>query len=261
MINSRIAFAAICLLYFMLWIPLGQYDFLIDNWMKIGTYVAPFLLFQFFSSRTQEASSSFFDMKLVALLMLIAYIIHQYEEHWVDVYGRHYAFFTSTNELLKSALDIDNDDAVLLTREAIFAINTSLVWLVGTIAIWRSPKHLFPTFAMAGIMLVNAVTHIAAGLVTQSYNPGLLTAVIVFVPFAVVFFKNSLATTSLAKIQVIAAIIWAVLGHVIMVVGLLAANWLELFPEYIYFAMLVVWSVVPVFLFENPDKLMQPSAS
>ncbi|MEM9538081.1 MAG: HXXEE domain-containing protein [Cyanobacteria bacterium P01_E01_bin.42] len=254
MSDSKIAFTTICLLFFMLWMPLGQQDFLIDNWMKIGTYVAPFLLFLFFSSRQEAENPTFFDGKSIALLMLIAYFIHQYEEHWLDLYGNYYAFFTSTNELLRDVLGIENNDIVILTREAIFAINTSLVWLVGAIAIWRSPKHFFPTIAMAGIILVNAMTHIIAGLFKQSYNPGLLTAVVIFIPFGLIFLRKALLrTVSSAKIQVFVGILWAIIGHLIMVGGLIAANWLMLFPEYVYFIALAIWSVLPLFLFASPN--------
>ncbi|MEM8543531.1 MAG: hypothetical protein AAGF66_06010 [Cyanobacteria bacterium P01_H01_bin.119] len=34
-----------------------------------------------------------------------------------------------------------------------------------------------------------------------------------------------------------------------MVAGLLADNWFNLIPEAVYFALLIIWSVIPVFLF------------
>ncbi|MEM6754871.1 MAG: HXXEE domain-containing protein, partial [Cyanobacteria bacterium P01_C01_bin.38] len=53
------------------------------------------------------------------------------------------------------------------------------------------------------------------------------------------------------KLQVIASIVWAILAHVILISGLLSANWFELIPEFVYFVVLVVWSVIPAFLFNN----------
>lgn len=46
------------------------------------------------------------------------------------------------------------------------------------IAIWRAPSHLFPALAMAGIVLVNAVSHIGAAVFRLEYNPGLWTALV-----------------------------------------------------------------------------------
>ena len=249
--------AGICLLFFMLWAPLGQYDFLVENWMKLGIYVAPFLIFMFFASRTQETESVLSDVKLMSVLMLVAYIVHQYEEHWIDLFGNQYAFYGYINELILAVFNAQNTSVMPLSPESIFVINTSLVWLVGVIAIWRSPKHLFPALALAGITLVNAGSHIMAGIVKQAYNPGLLTAIVIFVPLAIAFYRNVLVTTPTASLQVKISIVWAVLAHIIMAGGLLAANWFKLFPEYVYFAMLVAWSVAPAFLFNSPDKTIQ----
>ena len=249
--NSRITFVSICLLFFMLWAPLGQYNFLIENWMKIGIYAVPFIIFIFFSCRTEQTDAIFSDTKLMSVVLLVAYIIHQFEEHWIDISGNQYAFYEYFNTLFLSILGASDSSVILLTREAIFVINTSLVWLVGVIAIWRSPKHLFPVLAMNGIVLVNAISHIFPGILKQSYNPGLLTAIVIFLPLAIAFYRKVLFTNSDAKLQVIASIVWAFLAHVILVSGLLSANWFELIPEFVYFVVLVVWSVIPAFLFNN----------
>lgn len=235
----------------MLWAPLGQYNFLIENWMKIGIYVAPFILFIFFSSRTDQTEAVFSDTKLMSVLLLVAYIIHQLEEHWVDIFGNQYAFYEYFNTLFLSILGAQDSGVIILTREAIFLINTSLVWLIGIIAIWRSPKHLFPVLAMNGIVLVNAISHMVPGIFKQSYNPGLLTAIVIFLPLAIAFYRKVLFSNPGAKLQVIASIVWAILAHVILITGLLSANWFEIIPEKVYFGLLVICSVIPAFLFNN----------
>lgn len=250
--NSRLAFASIGLLCFLLWFPLGQYDFLIENWMRVGTYAAPFLLVAFFSSRTEKTDSFLADTKLMSVVLLLAYLIHQFEEHWIDLLGERYAFYKFLNESLLSALGAPDASVMPASPTAIFVINTSLVWLAGAIAIWRSPNHFFPTLALSGIVLVNAITHILSGIVQQAYNPGLLTAIALFVPLAIAFYREVLVANPTAKLQVVASFIWAVLAHVILIAGLLAANWFELIPESAYFAILVGWSVVPAFLFLAP---------
>ncbi|MEM9005188.1 MAG: HXXEE domain-containing protein [Cyanobacteria bacterium P01_F01_bin.86] len=250
--NTKIAFLAILLLFFMLWAPLGQYDFLVENWMKVGTYAIPFILLTFFSSRTQQTNAVFSDVKLMVVLLLVAYIMHQFEEHWLDLWGHPYAFYSDVNQLLLNILGAPDTAVGPLTPASIFVINTALVWLIGVIAIWRSPDHIFPSLAMAGITLINGISHLALGIAKQAYNPGLLTAVVIFLPLAIAFYRNVLMTNAAAKVQVIASIAWAVLAHIIMVIGLLAANWFELIPETAYFALLIVWSVFPAFLF-NPQ--------
>lgn len=235
----------------MLWAPLGQYNFLIENWIKIGIYAVQFILFIFFSCRTEQTEAVFSDTKLMSVVLLIAYIIHQFEEHWIDIFGNQYAFYEYFNTLFLSILGAQDSSIIILSRETIFVINTSLVWLVGIIAIWRSPKHLFPILAMNGIVLVNAISHIFPGIFKQSYNPGLLTAIVIFLPLAIAFYRKVLFTNPGAKLQVIASIAWAILAHVILITGLLLANWFEFIPEFDYFIVLLIWSVIPAFLFNN----------
>ena len=255
--DSKMAFAAILLLFLMLWVPLGQSDFLVGNWMKIGTYAVPFILLTFFSSRTQHRDSILADTQLMAVLLLVAYIIHQFEEHWVDLLGRQYAFYSDVNQLLLGVLGAPGTAVGPLTPEAIFVINTSLVWLIGAIAIWRSPGHVFPSLAMAGITLVNGISHIALGIAKQSYNPGLLTAVVIFLPLAIAFYRNALVSNLAVKTQVAVSIAWAILAHILMVAGLLAANWFGLISEVAYFVLLITWSVTPVLLFNTHSNISQ----
>ena len=255
--QTQALLASIVLLFAMLWLPLGQYEFLLDNWMKIGTYAVPFILLMFFTSRTAPTVSVFSDVKLMAVLFLVAYMTHQFEEHWIDLLGQQYAFYSDVNQLLLGVLNAPDQAMGPLTPEAIFIINTSLVWLIGAVAIWRSPGHLFPTLAMAGITLVNGISHISLGIAKQAYNPGLLTAILIFLPLAIAFYRTVLTTNPAVKVQVIASIAWAILAHLIMVVGLLAANWFELMPETVYFALLIIWSVIPTVLFTVPSDIPQ----
>ncbi|MEM8897130.1 MAG: HXXEE domain-containing protein [Bacteroidota bacterium] len=248
--HKQTLFASIILLFAMLWLPFGQYEFLLDNWVKIGTYAIPFLLIGAFSLNSNE-QNIFKGFRFVSLLMLIAYIIHQYEEHWIDFFGNYYAFYTFNNQFILGALGESDSTNWPLTKESIFVINTTLVWLVASISILRSPEHVFPYFCMAAIIVVNGVVHILAGVANFQYNPGLLTSILVFLPLYVWIVRKNDPAVSNKRLFIIAGLIWAFLAHVIMVGGLLAANWFHLIPEHMYFIMLVAWSVLPAFLFRN----------
>lgn len=254
---NKSAFVAILLLFFMLWAPLGQYEFLVENWMKVGTYVAPFILLAFFSARPKQTESGLADVKLMAVLLLVAYIIHQFEEHWVDLLGEQYAFYGDVNQLILGVLNAQDSTIMPLSPESIYVINTSLVWLVGALAIWRSSEHVFSMLVMTGITLVNGVSHIVLGLAKQAYNPGLLTAVVIFMPLAISFYRTLLVKMPAIKGQVVASLVWAVLAHIIMVSGLLAANWFHLISEVVYFTLLIVWSIIPAFLFNAHSTLSE----
>lgn len=250
--KSQLLIASILLLFTMLWLPFGQYDFLLGNWMKIGTYAVPFLLIGAFSLAEDEPLKKHIaNYRFIAILMLIAYIIHQYEEHWIDIFGNYYAFYDFNNNFILTALGNPDSPVKPLTQESIFVINTSLVWLVGAMAIWRSPKHLFPAVSMVSIIVVNGFVHILAAVVNWQYNPGLVTSIFIFVPFYFLFVRYVLSSTDASKKEIIGGIVWAFLAHIIMVAGLLMANWFKLFPEIIYFILLVIWSLAPLLLFRN----------
>lgn len=248
--QSNYLLFSILLLFLMLWLPMGQYDYLLDNWMKIGTYAVPFLLMGAFSFYDTEQSPKWWaNYRFQAILFLIAYIIHQYEEHWIDLFGNYYAFYTYNNNFITSALGEPESSVRPLTKAAVFVINTSLVWLVGCLGIWRSPQHIFPLIAMASIVVVNGVVHLLAGIATWGYNPGLLTSVLLFIPAYLLFARN-LINTPYRK-QIWAGLIWAFVAHILMVGGLIAANWYQLFPEWLYFLILVIWSILPITLFRK----------
>lgn len=250
--NANLILGSITILFGMLWLPLGQYEFLIDHWMKVGTYAVPFLLIGAYSlNKESNLSELFQDFRFIGILMLIAYIIHQYEEHWIDLFGNYYSFYTFNNNFILGNLGQPDSPIKPLSKEAIFVINTSLVWLVGFLSIWQSPKKLFPLIAMASIIVVNGVVHIIASMVTFEYNPGLVTSIVIFVPIYLWFVRYLIKLSTNFKPQIMAGIIWAVLAHLIMVGGLLMANWFNIIPESVYFILLVVWSLVPLTLFRS----------
>ncbi|MEM9169934.1 MAG: HXXEE domain-containing protein [Pseudomonadota bacterium] len=230
-----------------LWTPLGQQGFLVDHWMKLGTFMTPFMALAALSFRRggQPLAS---DAQVIALALFAAYVAHQFEEHWIDLYGNQYAFQESVNALARRALGAPADRPGPLSQTAIFVINTSLVWLTGAVAILLSPQNRFPVLAMAAIVLVNAVAHIGAGLASFSYNPGLATSVFVFIPIALFAYRRVAAD----RLSIALSVLWAVLGHVIMIVGMFAATWWGLIPPSAYYVALVAWSVVPAFFKAPP---------
>ncbi|MEM6318567.1 MAG: HXXEE domain-containing protein [Bacteroidota bacterium] len=248
--DDQLLTISIALLFVLLWLPTGQHDFLIDHWMKIGTYAVPFMGIGLFAFRQKTKDTPLdTDFRFLAVLLLVAYIVHQYEEHWIDVYGNYYAFYTFNNNFILENLGQPESTVKPLTKASVFMINTSLVWLVGLLAILRSPKHLFPLLAMASIIVVNAVVHILAGVVNFQYNPGLLTSVIIFVPIYLWMIKKVKRHHKRSKSLIIGGLVWAFLAHVLMVGGLLVANWFMIIPELVYWILLVIWSVLPVLLY------------
>ncbi|MEM1155014.1 MAG: HXXEE domain-containing protein [Pseudomonadota bacterium] len=242
------ALGMLLLAFVMLWLPLGQHGFLIEHWMKVGTFMAPFLLLIAFSFRSHGELQS--NPRVLSLFMLVAYIVHQFEEHWVDLYGSTYAFKPYLNRFL-SSVTAQQGDSEFMSDTSVFVINTSLVWLVGALAIWRGSKHIFASLCMAAIVVVNAISHIVASFIAGRYNPGLLSAVLLFVPLGVAVYLQLWRTRGASVRLVIASLVWGLLAHVILIGGILAMRQFEWLSEPVYYIALIAWSLVPAFAFPS----------
>lgn len=103
-------------------------------------------------------------------LQLPIYMLHQFEEHDRD---RFRLFFNQT--IGKGA------DA--LSPMAVLVINVPGVWGVNAASLLLA-SFVSPALGLIAVdlTLVNAVFHIAAAAATRAYNPGLVTAIALFIP-------------------------------------------------------------------------------
>jgi len=109
---------------------------------------------------------------LAVYAQLPAYMIHQVEEHHRD---RFRLWFNATIGGGREAL----------TPFAVLVINLAGVWAVDVAALYLA-RFVAPGLGLIAVYLtlVNAVVHVAGGVVQRRYNPGLVTAVVLFLPCA-----------------------------------------------------------------------------
>ena len=105
-------------------------------------------------------------------LCLPVYMLHQVEEHAGD------RFRTFVNQRMFGG-------AAALTREDVLVINIPGVWGVNVAALYAAAFGL-PGFGLvaAYLLAINAFAHIVTSVRVRGYNPGLWTAVALFVPLA-----------------------------------------------------------------------------
>ncbi len=101
---------------------------------------------------------------------LAVYMIHQVEEHYHD------GFRLFVNRQIGKG-------AELLTPTATFWINCLGVWLVDFVALYLA-FYVDLSFGLIAIYLplLNGIIHIARSIKQRCYNPGLLTAIFLFLP-------------------------------------------------------------------------------
>jgi Protein of unknown function with HXXEE motif len=106
-------------------------------------------------------------------LQLPVYMLHQLEEHRGDAFRRF------VNERLAGGREA-------LTPRATFVINSAGVWGIDIVSLWLA-YEVEIAFGLIAVYLTaaNALVHIAGAIAMRAYNPGLATAVALFVPVSV----------------------------------------------------------------------------
>jgi len=139
----------------------------------------------------------------------------------------------------------------ILTREGIFYINAGMVWTAGFLAILTSPRQVFPSVAMAGIMLVNGIAHILNAVIAFEYNSGLVTGLVLFLPLSILFYRAMYTSGTVSARLLIAGVLWGFVGHLLLFGGLFASHVFGLIPVPIYYVALIAWGVVPSLAFRS----------
>ncbi|MEL6374140.1 MAG: HXXEE domain-containing protein [Pseudomonadota bacterium] len=242
-VNQPLAAISLILFFMVVWLPLGQHAFLTEHWMKVGAFIAPLVLFFGFKARNHKVTPWTGDIMLMACLFTAAYLLHQVEEHWIDLLGRTFPLHETLNRLLASMFGPEAYG--LLTKTGLFLINAGMVWLAGFLAILMSPQRVFPALAMAGLMFVNAIGHTVNAIVAYEYNSGLATSIILFLPLSLLFFRTMLHRKQASVKLILLAIAWGFLGHVLLFGGLYATTLTAAFSIEGLYALLFIWGALP----------------
>ncbi|MFB6107625.1 MAG: HXXEE domain-containing protein [Haloplanus sp.] len=148
-------------------IPDG-FRWLDQNWPFAGTVVAAVL-----TALLPVLWHTWPRWLFVVYVLLVCYCVHQIEEHYGDRFRRY------VNALSAGGQDV-------LTPRAIMWANVGGVWGVFLLTLLCAGL-VDPGFGLVAgyTTLVNAAVHIVMALVRRESNPGLLTAVVLFLPFGI----------------------------------------------------------------------------
>jgi hypothetical protein len=137
--------------------------------------------------------------------LLVLYMVHQVEEH---LWPGGFRPFTNAH-IFQSG----NDDWPVGVG-GVALVNVGFVWLpLALTVIFPGPLR-WVGLAWIGLTFVNALTHIAASLRLRVYNPGLVTAIVLFLPFTIWALATEVANGLLSGGEVALIIVLGVLLHV-----------------------------------------------
>jgi hypothetical protein len=153
----------------------------------------------------------------MSFMALIVYQLHQFEEHGIDLMGQYYAFGPYVNNIIGGFVGCPTvSKDCPLNVENIFYINMVMVWLPLLVSAHIAERRPFLAACFISILPVNALAHIGVALVHQEYNPGLFTAVMLFLPFSFFYYRRLLAEKRLSRARMFCSFLYGVIGHLFM---------------------------------------------
>lgn len=213
-----------------------MWDWFLRYWSSIGlgaAVVLSLLLFCTDVCRSRPAASRWRDPVWMAWMFALAYLLHNFEEYGFDAKGRPFYFPTAVCQQFGFA----SLTSCPISLVFILAVNIPLIWIALPVAAVLSRRRPAVGLTGAGFVLVNGFSHIAAGFI-RGYNPGLLTAVVIFLPLAIWSFVAFFGRGKLLRPIVFGVIVAAsVFLHVVLiglifgqmhgVIGVVAASILQ----------------------------------
>lgn len=172
------------------------------------------LVFLFLTDRLRVdlTRSRWRDRTWLSWLAVAVYLVHNVEEYGIDLLGQFHAFPSSMCATLGQPPFPD----CAIPSAFFVAVNLPLFWVGAPIAALLSRRHPIIGLSFYGVIFVNALAHLGA-YARVGYNPGALTALILFFPLSVwvarvCFGKDELPYAGLAFI-----VLNGVLLHVILI--------------------------------------------
>jgi hypothetical protein len=152
---------------------------LIWPWIGLG-FAIVFLILLFSTDRLRHdpAVSRWHDPVWFSWLAIPIYMIHQFEEYGIDLLGQRHAF----PDALCTNLNLGIYPSCPIPHEFYLYVNLPLVWVIGLINSRFSLRNPLVGLGLYSIVISNGMAHILIFLLRGRYNPGLFTAVVVFLP-------------------------------------------------------------------------------
>ncbi|MEM6888649.1 MAG: HXXEE domain-containing protein [Pseudomonadota bacterium] len=120
---------------------------------------------------------------LALFLSLPVYMLHQYEEHDAD------RFRAYVNAMVP-------EGRTGLQHQDVWAINVILVWFLLLGVFWLAAASAGWAVLAAYLLLINGIVHILPAVIRRQSNPGVITAVALFLPLSIWILASHPATTA-----------------------------------------------------------------
>jgi len=191
---------------------------LVWPWIGIGAAGLLLVLLCTNALRSDRSVTRWGDMVWLTWAGTFVYLVHQFEEHGIDAKGSVYAF----RGLLCAAVGLPDLETCPVPRSFITAVNLAAVWVAGPLSALLAARWPVVGLSFFAIPAVNLFAHAGPAILSGRYNPGLLTALVLFLPLCLIVFATAVTRYQLG-IRAIAATLFAgVVLHLVLMTSLVA---------------------------------------
>ncbi|ATL32368.1 HXXEE domain-containing protein [Streptomyces formicae] len=190
-------------------------------WIGLGAAVVlTVVLLATDALRSDHTLSRWKDPSCLGWLAVVMYLFHIFEEYGIAADGARHAFPGS----LCTTLGLGTYPDCTIPTEFYLFVNIGLTWVVAVICALLARRYVMMGFAFYSLVIVNCFFHIVPALVTGTYNPGLLTSVVMFLPASAwvgnVFLKHREPTFGVGRLLAIVGVGLVVNGSLPLTINL-----------------------------------------
>jgi hypothetical protein len=187
-------------------------------WIGLGAGSLLFVLLTTNALRSNRTVSRWRDIGWLTWAAVCAYLLHQFEEHGVDAQGQVYAF----RGVLCANIGFANVSTCPVPVAFITAVNIAAVWAAGPLSALMAARWPVIGLSFFAIPAINLFAHVVPALTAQSYNPGLVTALALFLPLSLLAFATAITRYHLGVRSVLATLFAGGVAHAILMGSLMS---------------------------------------
>lgn len=191
---------------------------LVWPWIGIGAAGLLLVLLCTNALRSDRTASRWADMAWLTWAGTFAYLVHQFEEHGIDAMDHPYAF----RGFLCAAVGYADPEACPVPLSFITTVNVAAVWIAGPLSALLAGRWPVIGLSFFAIPAINIFAHAGPAIASGRYNPGLLSALVLFLPLCLLVFAVAVLRYQLGFRSVFATLLAGIAAHIALMTSLMA---------------------------------------
>lgn len=188
------------------------------TWPYISTPIGVLILlyvFYLIIHNSQLPNYNEYLGKILGWILISTYMIHQFEEHGIDIKGEKYSFQKSFCKFF----GYNNVNKCPGDEKFIFSVNVPGLYIAGIIAGLFNNTRPIAAGGFAAVLLINAFAHSFGSIRIKEYNPGLMTSLLLFIPISIYYFYKMYQIKKLSKTDIGLCILIGILYHIVIILS------------------------------------------